>query len=407
MAIDDNTSYELTGAQVKDLANKIRAKAADNIFVGASSAAPGSKGLVPQPQAGDNTKFLSGDGTWKTAGGGNTTAKVLTSADYNWNHTTQTTTDPDSVALWLLDPGIYSFSNPLEVYLDKYTPASDLDTFIVGKNYGYSIPIIQIRYTMSGNSWIWGRLWCVSPYTQDTTHIGNLGETIDNLTTDSAGAALSARQGKELKELIDSLVMQDAGAPTADTVGTVGMLYEDVTNGKLYICTAIDITDPQNPSYTWVEVGPAEETKFIATDWVGKGPFQEAYETAQSLGISVMYGNQSFNPRGQSVGSTLVLLSGDGSRPVSIGELCSAFNSGKPVVIECAFEQFVTQSPEQCVRGSLLSAYAASPTNEEFTFLFTHPNLGNIVGMFSVQVAGTIIGNDNKGYAVYSVRAQV
>ena len=65
MAIDDNTSYELTGAQVKDLANKIKAKAADNTFVGATSAAPGSKGLVPQPQAGDDSKFLSGDGTWK------------------------------------------------------------------------------------------------------------------------------------------------------------------------------------------------------------------------------------------------------------------------------------------------------------------------------------------------------
>ena len=66
MAIDDNTSYELTGAQVKDLANKIKAKAADNIFVGATSAIPGSKGLVPAPQAGDDTKFLSGDGTWQT-----------------------------------------------------------------------------------------------------------------------------------------------------------------------------------------------------------------------------------------------------------------------------------------------------------------------------------------------------
>lgn len=64
MAIDNNTSYELTGAQVKDLAQKIRNKADDNTFVGSSSAAPGSKGLVPQPQAGDDTKFLKGDGTW-------------------------------------------------------------------------------------------------------------------------------------------------------------------------------------------------------------------------------------------------------------------------------------------------------------------------------------------------------
>lgn len=72
MAIDDNTSYELTGAQVKDLANKIRAKAADNTFVGATSAAPGSKGLVPAPAAGDQSKALHGDGTWK-----DTTAKLV------------------------------------------------------------------------------------------------------------------------------------------------------------------------------------------------------------------------------------------------------------------------------------------------------------------------------------------
>ena len=67
MAIDDNASYELTGAQVKDIANKIKGKAADNIFVGATSALAGSKGLVPAPQGGDDTKFLSGDGSFKDA----------------------------------------------------------------------------------------------------------------------------------------------------------------------------------------------------------------------------------------------------------------------------------------------------------------------------------------------------
>lgn len=90
MAIDDNASYELTGAQVKDLANKIKAKAADNIFVGATSAIPGSKGLVPAPQAGDDTKFLSGDGTWSTPPGTTYTAgahiditsNVISAEDY-------------------------------------------------------------------------------------------------------------------------------------------------------------------------------------------------------------------------------------------------------------------------------------------------------------------------------------
>ena len=66
MAIDDNASYALTGAQVKDLAAKIKSKAADNTFTGATSAVAGVKGIVPEPQAGDNTKYLKGDGTWAT-----------------------------------------------------------------------------------------------------------------------------------------------------------------------------------------------------------------------------------------------------------------------------------------------------------------------------------------------------
>jgi len=87
MAINDNTSYELTGAQVKDLANKIKAKADDNVFIGATYAIPGSKGIVPAPQAGDDDKFLCGDGTWKTAGGGGGGGAVFyTSYKDTYNH---------------------------------------------------------------------------------------------------------------------------------------------------------------------------------------------------------------------------------------------------------------------------------------------------------------------------------
>ena len=107
MAIDDNTSYELTGAQVKDLANKIKGKAADNTFVGATPAAPGSKGLVPEPQAGDGTKFLSGDGTWKdvptgssyTAGNGIDITNNVISADTNVLATTKLAKDLSGGAL--------------------------------------------------------------------------------------------------------------------------------------------------------------------------------------------------------------------------------------------------------------------------------------------------------------------
>lgn len=130
MAIDDNTSYELTGAQVKDLASKIKAKAdssslatvatsgsyADlsnkptiptvsdgtltiqqngttvgtftanqssattvsltdttySAFTGTDGQAAGSAGLVPAPATTDAGKFLKADGTWGAAGGSST-----------------------------------------------------------------------------------------------------------------------------------------------------------------------------------------------------------------------------------------------------------------------------------------------------------------------------------------------
>ena len=107
MAIDDNTTYGLTGAQVKDLASKVNAKAdasaiptvndatltitqngtsagtftanassnatialtdtTYSAFGGATSSAAGSAGLVPAPTTSDTGKYLKGDGTWATA----------------------------------------------------------------------------------------------------------------------------------------------------------------------------------------------------------------------------------------------------------------------------------------------------------------------------------------------------
>ena len=131
MAIDDNTSYELTGAQVKDLANKIKGKAADNTFVGATPAAPGSKGLVPEPQAGDNTKFLSGDGTWKdvpagssyTAGNGINITNNTISADTNVLATTKLAKD--------LAGGAPRVANRINVFkLSDYEEATEISNQI-------------------------------------------------------------------------------------------------------------------------------------------------------------------------------------------------------------------------------------------------------------------------------------
>lgn len=81
MAIDDNTSYELTGAQVKDLASKINAKAdttdLPSVMTGATSSTAGTSGLVPAPAAGDENKVLSGAGTWVNQSGGGGGGSVI------------------------------------------------------------------------------------------------------------------------------------------------------------------------------------------------------------------------------------------------------------------------------------------------------------------------------------------
>ena len=79
---------------------------------------------------------------------------------------------------------------------------------------------------------------------------GSSISVIDNLNSTSTTDALSANQGKVLKDLVDSIAIRASGAPTTSTVGAVGTLYEDTTNGKLYQCT-----DTTGGSYTWVEVG--------------------------------------------------------------------------------------------------------------------------------------------------------
>jgi hypothetical protein len=53
-------------------------------FTGATSGANGAKGVVPQPNAGDEGKFLKGDGTWGTpAGGGGTPGGSSGQMQYN------------------------------------------------------------------------------------------------------------------------------------------------------------------------------------------------------------------------------------------------------------------------------------------------------------------------------------
>lgn len=256
-------------------------------FVGTTGTSAGTAGLVPAPATTDAGKFLKADGTWDTAGGGGgADYTVLTTADYNWNSTAgdATTTPFDCVAMWLMPAGNYQWDisiQPVTVILDPSgtTVPNEgmLGSFIFtrGANQHFEVPdqgveadIIPIITYNAGQlydeySTYSGRIEIVNGNIEAKIYLNN--RKAWNSVTVSAGddanyIPLSASMGKYLNDETTTMIKRGAGAPTTSTAGTVGRLYEDTTNGKLYICTAVS-----GSTYTWEGVG-GSFAKTLTTD---------------------------------------------------------------------------------------------------------------------------------------------
>lgn len=233
-------------------------------FTGTDGEEAGTSGLVPAPATTDAGKFLKADGTWDTAGGSNYTAgdgiditnavisatntgkaKVLTTADYNWP-----TNNPDGVALWSLVPGLYQTTTG-KVYFNT-TDSSQTGSYqyLIGQSNNGSVA--RIFQPIDGS--IYGTTISNGSKFADNQVFLRQSDVRNNLTSTATNIPLSANQGKVLKDLIDSIAIRGAGAPTTSTVGEVGQLYEDGTNGALYQLKSIDITVTPN-TYNWEEVG--------------------------------------------------------------------------------------------------------------------------------------------------------
>lgn len=65
---------------VETLSSAIKQEVLNTIVVGATSSTAGEAGLVPSPGAGDNTKFLRGDGTWQVVSGGGSAYELPTAS---------------------------------------------------------------------------------------------------------------------------------------------------------------------------------------------------------------------------------------------------------------------------------------------------------------------------------------
>ena len=208
--------------------------------------------LADETHSGNSTyyKFNKQADTWtfigEIAGSGSVFTK-LTSADYDYP-----TNNPTGIAAWKLDAGLYYFDSNVYVNLSTGTNTHYGGFMVVSGEVTDTRRLIWISEADSGNKERW-MLFITNATNGDLAEYYQTlfrGDVVNSLTSTSTSFPLSARQGKALKDLIDSLVISGAGAPTTSTVGTVGMLYEDTTNGKLYQCTAAS-----GSTYTWTEVG--------------------------------------------------------------------------------------------------------------------------------------------------------
>ena len=98
----------------------------------------------------------------------------------------------------------------------------------------------------------------------------NTDDIADNLTTNDATKVLSAKQGKELKTLVDTKqnIMQYGTMPTADStienmiVQYVGISSNAFTSGFFYKC----VYDTENDTYIWQQIKYSAETDTTITE---------------------------------------------------------------------------------------------------------------------------------------------
>lgn len=247
-------------------------------FVGTDGQTAGTAGLVPAPATTDAGKFLKADGTWDTAGGGGPTVVQTTGtsqADVMSQNAASSmvfadpgtdtkikighNTDAPGTNGIVIGIGAYnanSCTNNIAIGSSAHSSASDTYDCIAlgGLSNTQKHSAIAIGRSAEANGQGAIALGAYSSATRNGeinvgTSWGATGFSSTNYRLisgvhDGQNAHDAATVGQ-----LDGRVIQNAGAPTTSTAGTVGQLLEDTTNGDLYICT--DATNP----YVWEEVG--------------------------------------------------------------------------------------------------------------------------------------------------------
>lgn len=206
--------------------------------------------IQPLLTAGDNITITD---NVISASGGSGGVTILTADNYDFPVDT-----PNGVALWKLPTGLYVNGSGGNMYLYYGTGAGKLTSVPNGASFMVlsrdTAGTSSFVYSYDGSFNIPNYIVAKSSGVAKKSGILTQDHLRDDLIASVSGVdALDAYQGHVLNEKINGLIVSDASAPTTATAGVLGQLYTDTTNMHTYQLTAIDTTDPDNPSYTWTQ----------------------------------------------------------------------------------------------------------------------------------------------------------
>ena len=120
---------------------------------------------------------------------------------------------------------------------------------------------------------------------------------------------------------VDSTSISGSGAPTTSTAGTVGLLYQDTTNGDIYICK---VADTSTPSYTWEKVSGALLNTATGTNSLTIAGNSTNQENSTNIGVNSSATGVNATAIGQGASAT--------GRAVAIGDGTSASGIGSTAI---------------------------------------------------------------------------
>ena len=203
-------------------------------------------------------------------------AKVITTADYNWDSDNDNVAD--KVAVWLLPDGTYSVNNNPVVYLS--TSYSMANATIVKTTNSWGTPgALVVGNASNGTAQIYALKDDGSSYSWrqiiDSTMVKS------NLTTTVQGYALDASQGKALKDMIDAIV--------SFSYEVVSVLPQQGQPGKIYLLPIDEsgdesgVTDNYYEEYIWITEGQSGRWELIGTTKIDLSDYVTNEELATTL----------------------------------------------------------------------------------------------------------------------------